>query len=367
MGMTKQTIIALTISGLLVSIVVPWLIRPENGAADSWMGLDPVTRGRILTSVVAFAMVAAGLCLTVWMGRLAAHGAGQPAVASQAGHIFSPKLRDTGSTKSAQQMLDDLEGMVGLAPVKREINAIIARLTVEAERKRQNIGDAAAVSQHMVFTGPPGVGKTEIARVLGGVFRELGVLASGHLIETDRAGLVAGYVGQTAARTLEVCKSALDGVLFIDEAYSLAGEGSDFGREAVDTLLKYMEDHRDRLVVIVAGYPGPMRRFIGTNPGLASRFTRTVEFPAYDVAELTEILHRMADRQSYHLEPGADAAMAPWLRARVGGDDWGNAREMRTVLEKAREAQALRLAGTPGGDLRTLTVEDMRRAIGETV
>lgn len=364
--MTKQTIIALTISGLLVSIVVPWLIRPEGGASDSWMGLDAVTRGRIISALLACAFVAAGLYLTHVMGRVAARGAGQTTAAPLVQQVFAPRLRDTGSTKSAQEMLDDLEAMVGLAPVKREINAIIARLTVEAERKRQNIGNAA-VSQHMVFTGPPGVGKTEIARILGGVFRELGVLSSGHLVETDRAGLVAGYVGQTAARTLEVCKSALDGVLFIDEAYSLAGEGSDFGRESIDTLLKYMEDHRDRLVVIVAGYPGPMRRFIGSNPGLASRFTRTVEFPAYSAAELTEILHRMAQHQSYQLESGADQALASWLRSRVGGDDWGNAREMRTVLEKAREAQALRLAGRPGGDLRTLTVEDIKRAIGEKV
>jgi hypothetical protein len=183
--MTKQTIIALTISGLLVSIVAPWLIRPEGGAADSWMGLDAVTRGRILSSLLACAFVATGLFVTSLMGGLAARGAGQTVAAPLVQHILSPKLPDTGSTKSAQEMLDDLEGMVGLAPVKREINAIIARLTVEAERKRQNIGNAT-VSQHMVFTGPPGVGKTEIARILGGVFRELGVLSSGHLLETDR-------------------------------------------------------------------------------------------------------------------------------------------------------------------------------------
>ena len=361
--MTKQTIIALTISGLLVSIVAPWLIRPEGGASDSWMGLDAVTRGRIIALMAAFALVALGLWITARMGGLAARSVGQTA-APFAQQILWPQLRDTGSTKSAQDMLDDLEGMVGLLPVKREINAIIARLTVEAERARQNLGNAAT-SQHMVFTGPPGVGKTEVARTLGGIFRELGVLSSGHLVETDRAGLVAGYVGQTAARTLDVCKSALDGVLFIDEAYSLAGEGNDFGREAIDTLLKYMEDHRDRLVVIVAGYPGPMRRFIASNPGLASRFTRSVEFPAYSAAELTEILRRMARAQSYRLDEGAAEAMGPWLRARVGGDDWGNAREMRTVLEKSREAQALRVAGRAGADLQALTVDDIRRAIGE--
>ncbi|RUS65012.1 AAA family ATPase [Pseudorhodobacter sp. E13] len=368
--MNKQTIIGLTISGILVSIVVPWLIRPEDGAADSWMGLDAVTRGRIIAALISGALVAVGLFVTGWMGRIAARGAGQPATAPMIRQILSPELRATGSSKSAQEMLDDLEGMVGLLPVKREINSIIARLTVEAERRKQNLGNATT-GQHMIFTGPPGVGKTEVARTLGGIFRELGVLSSGHLIETDRAGLVAGYIGQSAIRTTEVCKSALDGVLFIDEAYSLAseataGSGNDFGREVVDTLLKFMEDHRDRMVVIVAGYPGPMRRFIGSNPGLASRFSRTVEFPSYSEAELTEILRRMAKQQSYRLEEGAAETMSPWLRARVGGDDWGNAREMRTVLEKAREAQALRVAGRPGADLQALTVGDIRRAIGET-
>lgn len=364
--MTKSMIFAMTVSGLLVSVIVPWLFRSEGGASDSWMGLDDATRRQMLLSGLAFILCGLGFALTLYVGRAAARGAGQPAGGSAIGQLVRPKLRSTGSAKTGQELIDDLEKMVGLAPVKREINGIIARLNVEAARRKQNLKDTS-VSQHMVFTGPPGVGKTEIARVLGGIFRELGVLRSGHLIETDRAGLVAGYVGQTAARTLKTCEEALDGVLFIDEAYSLAGEGSDFGREAIDTLLKFMEDHRDRLVVIVAGYPGPMMRFIGSNPGLSSRFTRTVEFPSYSPPELIEILRRMADGQSYNLPVDADTVLRPWIQSRQNSDDWGNAREMRTVLEKARGAHGLRLADTPGGNLQDLTLDDLRIATGEAI
>lgn len=364
--MTKQTIIAMTISGLLVSTFVPWLLRSEGGASDSWMGLDAETRTNMLLAALAFVLCACAWMATLWVGRRAQVGAGQPRGGSAVAQVLKPRLRSTGSAKSGQELIDDLEKMVGLAPVKREINGIIARLNVEAARRKQNLKDTA-VSQHMVFTGPPGVGKTEIARVLGGIFRELGVLSSGHLVETDRAGLVAGYVGQTAIRTLEVCNEALDGILFIDEAYALAGEGQDFGREAIDTLLKFMEDHRDRLVVIVAGYPGPMMKFIGSNPGLASRFTRSVEFPAYSPPDLIEILRRMAGGQSYNLPADAEVVLRPYIQSRVNADDWGNAREMRTVLEKARGAQALRLSRRMSDNLQDLTLDDLRVAIGEAV
>lgn len=363
--MTKQTIFALTLSGILVSAVIPWLFRSEGGAADSWMGLDAATRTNMLLGVLAFVLSALGLALSIWVGKRAQKGAGQPATDSAMTLLLRPRLRSTGSEKSGQELIDDLEKMVGLAPVKREINGIIARLNVESARRKQNLSDTS-VSQHMVFTGPPGVGKTEIARVLGGIFRELGVLRSGHLIETDRAGLVGAYVGHSAIKTLKVCHEALDGILFIDEAYSLAVDGSDFGGEVIDTILKFMEDNRDRLVVIVAGYPGPMRKFISSNPGLASRFTRTVEFPAYSAPDLIEILNRMARAQSYKLPEEASDILRPWIQSRQNSDEWGNAREMRTVLEKARGAQALRLAHAPlGPDLQSLTENDLRVAIGD--
>lgn len=364
--MTKQTIFALTVSGLLVSIVVPWLFRSEGGASDTWAGLDPQTQQRLLYAVMGFVLFGMAAWISVLMAKLAQSGAAQPAGASAMKLMFAPQRQSSGNDKSAQQLIDDLEGMVGLAPVKREINGIIARLQIEAARRNEGLSDTA-VSQHMVFTGPPGVGKTEIARALGGIFRDLGVLHSGHLVEVDRAALVAGYMGQTAARTLEVCKSALNGILFIDEAYTLAAgnDSSDFGREAIDTLLKFMEDNRDRIVVIVAGYPGPMRRFISSNPGLSSRFTRTIDFPSYGAGELTEILRRMASSQSYRLPSGVENVLHPWINARKSADDWGNAREMRTVLEKARGFQAMRLMHTPGGDLQQLTLDDIRHAIGE--
>jgi SpoVK/Ycf46/Vps4 family AAA+-type ATPase len=186
------------------------------------------------------------------------------------------------------------------------------------------------------------------------------------VVEVDRAGLVAGYVSQTAAKTLERCREALDGILFIDEAYTLAagGGGGDFGKEAIDTLLKFMEDNRDRIIVIVAGYTGDMARFIDANPGLAGRFTKTVEFPAYDPYDLVEILRLMASRQSFRLPPRFETLLIPWVEQRAQRHDWANARAMRTLLERLREAQAMRLASDPLGDYGQFELVDFERALG---
>ena len=264
--------------------------------------------------------------------------------------------------------LAKLDAMVGLAPVKQEVQGLIARMQIEQKRRDQGL-DVSALSQHMVFTGPPGVGKTEVARVIGEIFRALRVLRKGHLVETDRSGLVAGYVGQTATKTLDKCREALDGILFIDEAYSLAastgGGGPDFGKEAIDTLLKFMEDNRDRIIVIVAGYRNEMRRFIDSNPGLSSRFSKTVDFPSYNSAELSEIFKRMAARQQFALPEGFEAKLKPWVEGRSKADDWANAREMRTLLEKSREAQAMRVAKDPSADISLVTIEDIVLATGQ--
>ena len=264
--------------------------------------------------------------------------------------------------RTLDNALDRLEEMIGLAPVKEEVNKLMASLEVERMRREQGLA-VAPISRHMVFTGPPGVGKTEVARALGEIYRGLGVLQKGHLIETDRSGLVASYIGQTAPKTLDKCKEALDGILFIDEAYSLARGGNDFGQEAIDTLLKFMEDNRDRIVVIVAGYPNEMQRFIGANPGLASRFTKTIAFPPYSAPELADILRLMAKKQGYVLPGGIEAVLDPWLKIGMRAKSWGSAREMRTLLERAREAQAARITADPAADVQTLVMPDIEAAI----
>jgi S1-C subfamily serine protease len=263
---------------------------------------------------------------------------------------------------------DELANMTGLATVKAEIGTLIQRLQIEAARREQGL-PVAPISLHMVFTGPPGTGKTAVARIYGLILRELGVLEKGHLIETDRAGLVAGYVGQTALKTRETIADALDGILFIDEAYGLSqqiGSGHDFGREAIETLLKDMEDKRDRLVVIVAGYPAEMSRFLESNPGLPSRFTKTIAFESYAASELVAITRTMAQRDGLHLNPDADPVLTTYFERVRGEPNFANARTARTVLERAREAQAARIAphiDTPGIDLNELTAADIECAI----
>ena len=245
-----------------------------------------------------------------------------------------------------EDVLAELDGLVGMAPVKEQVRKLVGFAKMAKARREQGL-EAPAMSYHFVFTGNPGTGKTTVARLIGRIFRALGLLEKGHLVETDRSGLVAGYVGQTAQKTSKVVDDALDGVLFIDEAYALAqGGGNDFGQEAITTLLKRMEDDRDRLVVVLAGYTGDMKRFMETNPGLQSRFSRTIEFPDYSTRELAEIFRQMAKKNKYVLSAEFDenltGAMAYWTKKR--DRHFGNGRFVRNKFEKAVENQSLRLS-----------------------
>ena len=265
--------------------------------------------------------------------------------------------------------MEELESLVGLTTIKEDVKELMA--FVKIQKLRQDSGlKSVPVSLHLVFTGNPGTGKTTVARIIGRLYKQIGVLSQGQLVEVDRSGLVAGYVGQTALKTQEQIKKAMGGVLFIDEAYALAQKDDAFGQEAIDTVLKAMEDHRDDLVVIVAGYTKPMEKFINSNPGLKSRFNKYFEFPDYTIDELEAIFNLNCKKYDYIVEEDAKKQ----IRARIVSrkmqrqENFANAREVRNMFEDIITNQARRVAAMENpthDDMMLITIEDLSDDIGD--
>ncbi|MFE1341238.1 right-handed parallel beta-helix repeat-containing protein [Streptomyces sp. NPDC058733] len=249
------------------------------------------------------------------------------------------------AVRTSKDVLGELDALVGLESVKREVRALTDM--IEVGRRRQRAGlKAASVKRHLVFTGSPGTGKTTVARLYGEILASLGVLDKGHLVEVSRVDLVGEHIGSTAIRTQEAFERARGGVLFIDEAYALSPEdaGRDFGKEAIDTLVKLMEDHRDAVVVIVAGYTAEMERFLSVNPGVASRFSRTITFGDYGPQELLRIVEQQAEEHEYRLAPGTAEALLKYFTAIPKGPAFGNGRTARQTFEAMVERHAGRVA-----------------------
>ncbi len=270
---------------------------------------------------------------------------------------------DTAPKKSLEELMEELNNLVGLKKVKEDVKSLTNVVKIMKMRKERGLPQVD-MSLHLVFTGNPGTGKTTVARLLSGIYREIGVLSKGHLVEVDRSRLVAKYVGQTAPQVMEVVKEAMGGVLFIDEAYALVsrrGE-NDFGYEAVDTLLKAMEDHRDDLIVIVAGYPDKMEEFLESNPGLQSRFNKYINFDDYSPSELLDIFTKMCDKNGYKPTEAATEKVNQMLTQlhESRSDSFANARTVRNLFEKLLAVQADRLAA-----LETVSDEELSNIVEE--
>ena len=285
-----------------------------------------------------------------------------PAPPETAPHQSAPEETPRPTLEEA---MAELNALIGLEAVKKDVESLVNLVKVRALRKERGL-KCPDMSLHLVFSGNPGTGKTTVARIIGKIFSALGLLSKGHLVEVDRSGLVAGYVGQTAIKTQEVIQKALRGVLFIDEAYSLAPENADkdFGQEAIDTVLKAMEDHRDDFVVIVAGYASLMPRFIDSNPGLKSRFNKYLFFADYNGEQLYEIFLTQVKGNDYRLDEAAAGAVRKYLEALYEDRDenFGNARDVRNLFERIVANQANRVAALEAPsdeDILTITTADL--------
>lgn len=267
-------------------------------------------------------------------------------------------------SETLEDIQQELNSYIGLEVIKKDINSLINYIKIYQRRLQAKL-TVPEISWHMVFTGNPGTGKTTIARLMGRIFKVLGILPKGHLVEADRSSLVAGYVGQTAKKTKELIDSAIGGVLFIDEAYTLSNSGNenDFGREAIDILLKEMEDHRRDLIVIVAGYNELMENFIDSNPGLRSRFNRYFDFPDYTEEQLIEIFNKICTDNSYRLNKEAEKILVQEIRRSIQNPSFGNARGVRNLFEKALMRQADRLVIID----RELTIDELMELVSSDI
>jgi len=286
-------------------------------------------------------------------------GAGAPAAPPEAA---PPALEELAPARPLDDLLAELDALVGLDGVKHEVHLVTNLLRVQQIRRERDL-PVLDQSRHLVFTGNPGTGKTTVARLLAQIYRTLGVVERGHLVESDRAGLVAGFVGQTAGRVVAAFDRAEGGVLLIDEAYSLARGGeNDFGREAIDTVVKLVEDRRDRLVVILAGYTDEMEALVAANPGMQSRFPKTIHFPDYSDDDLVRIFSSIGAAGRYTLDAGAEAALRRHLAAQTRDRGFGNGRLARNLFEAAVANQASRLVKVDeptDEQLTTLTADDI--------
>ncbi|MCM1466773.1 MAG: AAA family ATPase [Alistipes sp.] len=281
----------------------------------------------------------------------------------------APAEKKPLTEENVEEILSELNELIGLDSVKEDVNTIVNLLRIQKIRKERGMKQPG-VSKHLVFVGNPGTGKTTVARMLAKIYNALGVLSQGQLVEVDRSGLVSGYVGQTAMKTKDVIDSAIDGILFIDEAYTLtANRGeNDFGQEAVDTILKAMEDNRDNLIVIVAGYPALMEEFLNSNPGLRSRFNKYILFEDYTPEQEVSILESMAKKQEYELDEEARKEAVAFFTERIDAQlaCYANARDARNYLEKAIANQADRIVKLKELDdvtIRTLLREDLPKKL----
>ena len=285
---------------------------------------------------------------------------------------FGEADSNAAGLESVPEVLAKLDSVVGLDSVKVFVKQLMAQLTMRAQRLEAGLPVPGDSSLHMIFSGNPGTGKTTVARIVAAAFKSLGILRLGHLVECDRASLVAGYAGQTAIKTKQLVETALGGILFVDEAYALVSDDRDtFGKEALDTLMKGTEDHRDDLVVILAGYPGDMDKLLSRNPGLKSRFATTIGFADYTEDELMQIADSMLAADMFVLSEGARAALMTIFvcMATVHDRENGNGRAVRNLLERAKRSQALRLMELGGKrtkeELTLLTEEDFAPSLAE--